>query len=587
MDIETAATSAIKNRIADTDLLSQYINERDKEPVWDGCIYAYRTENQTVENMIGKAPVQVKGKISKSLSKKAITYSVSVTNLTLYRNDGGVIYFVVYITADKQKKIYYASLTSFLLNRYIDMANGRKTISINLKELPEKDSDFENIVINFIRERHKQIQSQNGKNWTLDEVVELLGTNNVRMNCQFTCIGYDRNNPFEYLKDNELYLYAENEDGTLSFPVEHVERMESIFHEQEVEVSAKGKIYYRKIGVENKRDGSMVLHIGESIKFIFTKENAKFNYSLTGTLSEQIRTIHFLLDVIDEKCLLVNDVSLEVNPTPEELEKLNESMAKDKLKYLELIQEMLDKLGVKRDLDLDSLTDKQKEHIRMLINTILFNKHAGFKEKDVIPPVVNIELGNINVMLIFRLMEDGCYEVRDFFRNHIDCTVDHDGNYPTSQFCILSKDNFIKADNFDWEIVKNDFESYHNEENYNKANLCALELISAFDNNREKNQLLEYAMELCEWLHDVDKENVIYRINYLQCVKRLRTYNDEEIVEIEGYLQNSEISEMSRAALNILLDNKRMAEFILKRLSTEEKDLFETYPIYQLYKELK
>lgn len=32
-DIETAATAAIKNKLADTDLLSQYINERDKEPM--------------------------------------------------------------------------------------------------------------------------------------------------------------------------------------------------------------------------------------------------------------------------------------------------------------------------------------------------------------------------------------------------------------------------------------------------------------------------------------------------------------------------------------------------------------------------
>lgn len=41
-DIETSATAAIKIRLADTDLLSQYINERDKEPIWDGFIYAYK-----------------------------------------------------------------------------------------------------------------------------------------------------------------------------------------------------------------------------------------------------------------------------------------------------------------------------------------------------------------------------------------------------------------------------------------------------------------------------------------------------------------------------------------------------------------
>ena len=586
MDIETAATAAIKNRIADTDLLSQFINERDKEPVWDGCIYAYKTDNQTVDNMIGKAPVQVKGKQSKAIMKKAITYSVTVTNLTLYRDDGGVIYFVVYITADKKKKIYYASLTPFLLNRYIGMANGKKSISINLKELPEKETDFENIVINFIRERHKQIQSQNGKNWTLKEVSELLGTNNIRMNCQFTCIGYDRNNPFEYLKDNELYLYAENEDGSLSFPIEHVERMESFFHEQEVEVSAKNRVYYKRIKVEHRRDRSMTLHIGKSIQFIFSKKNSKFNYTLRGTLSEQINTIHFLLDVIDERCLNINGVRLAVDPTPEELEKLNKSAVESKLKYLKLIQEMLNKLGVKKDLDLETLTEKQEDHIRMLIDTIVYDKNVGFEEKEQIPPLVKITLGNINVMLLFRLLDDGRYEVKDFFRNYIECKVDREGDYPTSQFCVLSAENYVQVDNFDWDIVKNDFMSYHNEGHYDRTVLSALELISAYDQNKDKKQLLEYAMELCEWLRGLDRKNVIYNINYLQCIKRLRDFTDDEIDEIESLLQTEEINEMCRAALNILLGNKRVAERIINKLTNEEMDVFGSYPIYQLYKEL-
>ena len=104
MDIETAAISALKNRIADIDLLSQFINERDKEPVCDGAIYAYCNSSFTNENLIGKAPVQVKGKQSKNIKQKSIRYSVSVTNLIHYRNDGGVLYFVVYLTSDKQKK---------------------------------------------------------------------------------------------------------------------------------------------------------------------------------------------------------------------------------------------------------------------------------------------------------------------------------------------------------------------------------------------------------------------------------------------------------------------------------------------------
>lgn len=63
MDIETAATTAIKEKIANTDRLSQYINERDKEPIWDGSIYVYKNGSRKSDNFIARVPVQVKGKM--------------------------------------------------------------------------------------------------------------------------------------------------------------------------------------------------------------------------------------------------------------------------------------------------------------------------------------------------------------------------------------------------------------------------------------------------------------------------------------------------------------------------------------------
>lgn len=41
MDLETIATSSVKSSILVTDDLSPFINERDKEPLWDGKIYIF------------------------------------------------------------------------------------------------------------------------------------------------------------------------------------------------------------------------------------------------------------------------------------------------------------------------------------------------------------------------------------------------------------------------------------------------------------------------------------------------------------------------------------------------------------------
>ena len=125
MDIETAATTAIKYRIADTERLSQFINERDKEPIWDGYIYAYKGKSRSNDDIVGKAPVQVKGKTVKSIKKDTITYPISVSNLEKYRDDGGILYFVVYLTANKERQIYYARLLPYVLNQYINVAHGK------------------------------------------------------------------------------------------------------------------------------------------------------------------------------------------------------------------------------------------------------------------------------------------------------------------------------------------------------------------------------------------------------------------------------------------------------------------------------
>lgn len=60
---------------------------------------------------------------------------------------------------------------------------------------------------------------------------------------------------------------------------------------------------------------------------------------------------------------------------------------------------MLDILHVSIPLDMDKLTEKQEDYVKMLINTIVHKKSAGFKEKGQIPPVVSLEISNIRLLL--------------------------------------------------------------------------------------------------------------------------------------------------------------------------------------------
>ena len=102
METEILATSVVKKRIAQTKYLSPFINEGDKEPSWDGFIYAYNDSSKRKDKLAGRAAVQVKGLQRKNLRQKSISYSMDKADLENYRSDGGIILFVVYIDATLQ-----------------------------------------------------------------------------------------------------------------------------------------------------------------------------------------------------------------------------------------------------------------------------------------------------------------------------------------------------------------------------------------------------------------------------------------------------------------------------------------------------
>lgn len=51
MDLENLATAAVKESIALTDTMSPFINDGDKEPVWDGHIYIYSDKTKRKEQI--------------------------------------------------------------------------------------------------------------------------------------------------------------------------------------------------------------------------------------------------------------------------------------------------------------------------------------------------------------------------------------------------------------------------------------------------------------------------------------------------------------------------------------------------------
>lgn len=107
----------------------------------------------------------------------------------------------------------------------------------------------------------------------------------------------------------------------------------------------------------------------------------------------------------------INEFKIDVFPDPKELESFHLEERKHQLKFYRVVKETLDKLHVGVPFDIDSLTDKEFNNLRMLINAILYDRPASFKEKVEIPPVCTLDFANLKIVLAFHQNSDGKYIV--------------------------------------------------------------------------------------------------------------------------------------------------------------------------------
>ena len=134
-DIETLSANAVENSCAKTQYLTASLRKRDKEPSWDGEIYIYNDKRKKKENIEKTVKVQVKGTTrKKNLTKNGLSFYMNDSNMTdlkNYLNNGGCLFFVVYIDEenDSECTIYYTELLPLKIKKII--SNEMKTLHLN------------------------------------------------------------------------------------------------------------------------------------------------------------------------------------------------------------------------------------------------------------------------------------------------------------------------------------------------------------------------------------------------------------------------------------------------------------------------
>lgn len=110
-----------------------------------------------------------------------------------------------------------------------------------------------------------------------------------------------------------------------------------------------------------------------------------------------------------------------------------------------------------------------------------------------------------------------------------------------------------------------------------------LELLKLYD-RRKDTTILDIVIQLLDFLSEKDASQVdLYQINRLQTEKRRRKLNPEEIQYLSS-MKSKGIPAQYQLATNILLESFYEAQLIYDQLCPEEKEVFASYPIINLWK---
>lgn len=573
--IENSAVGSVKRALNDTGYIDvSNIKEGDKFPVWDGDILVYVSDKERKnENIKYKLPVQVKG--TEARVENSLKFKIRTNDLKKYRDDGGVIYFVVQVDKNNSinNKIFYRDLLSVNIKKILKNKTNQDSISVDIKILPEKKEELVDLIFNFGLNKEKQASFIPTDKYTpadFDKIYLHYGTpfkttpNDVLLNFSGFLYGY---------KDDIPYPILEVQKGGISQIIT-----------APLKISVNNTVVFENC--ELKKDiNSLTLIINHNIEFIYNNNdrNIKCSLLLKGTLDNYIKSIKFLLEIHKVKHFYINeskqDCPFEADDT---------KILEDNLKYYEILKEAFDKSGVIEDIELRVFNETDKRNASILINAFVHNKDIALK-KDSEGYVLDFHILEKTITCLAVRNKTGKYNLLRFPIEGTVTVEKNDNLIKVPPVLMLKRQHFKNSANINFMTFVGDIKKYEVTASYLEVvNESVLELVSAYDETK-KDILLDVAYNIVQWMEQVnteDKSAIIYHLNLLQCkVRKDKKLPDED----KEYLYK--ISEQSdevafRFGATVLLKEKDRAERYFKQLPKEEQERIINCPIYTLWKGL-
>ncbi len=580
--IEETAVNALKGELLRCEVLDSFIDSNDRTPSWDGTVFIYNDKTRKKANLIGRAPIQVKGTGAAIVSDTA-SFSCNVADLRNYYNDGGCVFFLISVdTSTGTANIYYSALHVFDLKRMLDNAGQQKSISIILNKFPHNNpSEVISIFLNFIADSRKQT-SFIGKELGSLEQLESNGASIESLSFGASGIGPNKDSLGKYLSTHDFYLYAKPKGVDIEIPIKKISNA-TIIIPVIGKVMVKEKEYYASYKVLHEK-GIPIICVGKGIRMSWDDQNDRLvlQFKIKGTLSDVIHNTSCIVAMLENHEITLGGVKLPLDGVPENIL----IKYKKSLQYQKDVKKTLDLLGVTEELCCEDLSEKDEIILRNSVYAMLYNKGIDFPNATDNTIHGAFRIANLAILIWATRQSDGYYKLESFFekRNTVAFANDdiiQSNPIPVSQFLLLDKENFIHTSNMDYEAIEKDIRKMpHHPLLTDNTTRLLLNVLRGYDEQKEKDlRLLDLAETICDWLDSNEEtgSSSIVLLNRLQIKKRKRSLSAQETSELVKL--TDEKPSTIRCGAYLLLDDINKAQLCFDELPKGAQKEFLAFPI--------
>jgi len=575
--VETRAISFLNIELTNCEYLDPCLSQKDTKPLWDGYIIVHSSIAHKNEDIIGRVNAQVKGISKKVVPNHELTFPISIRDLKVYFRDGGLMYFVICMN-EVEHSIFYISLLPFDIVRLLNQKNSKNQISVKLKKFPIKNPiAVTRLFRSFLDDFKKQFSTVSTEILSLDDIGTKINREQ-ELKVSIPLINKSLEDSLFGLIGEDIYIYLAHKGFEAQTPVEKI-TLESLEQQYETPVSINDRQFYCSYKIIEREKSKRIL-FGRS--FFIDMIDGQYSFRLKGNIKERINDLEFIISLIDIGHIKMGNQNLDV-----ELKEIsNHKFRFEKLLlYLKKVQLLLEKLKIRKELDLDSFSETDILRTDLLLKTVLDNEYTSLNLTVSNSFLIFINISNLNFGFEWEQNESGLYRLINYFEKS-GPNLFSDINMPISKFAVLKSTEILSISNLDLDLITESIYSIGNNSfAYDYHNQFILELIKAYDSLEKKDDNLLIAAQNMFMFYIGNKEvdGVRLNLNILQIIKRLRNFNQDELEKLLEIKRNNLDFEI-QVGVNILLESFSEAEYYFEKLDIQKQEAFRNFPIYNLWK---